>query len=804
MKKIYLEVAPAAFLVLAFLIFPLSFAETPVSLNFNLIPLYNQGTCPFLSPLQLRTAYNFTQLYAQGINGAGESIAIVDAHGAAGLLQSLSTFDNAYGLPPLSLGSNLFIIEPYGAPTVNYSNWTRETTLDVEVTHSLAPGAKIYLVITPDSSSLLNAVNYTVNNLPVNAISISWGAPEGEYSSSSLSEFNSIFQNAYDKGINVFAASGDSGAYNGGNSLSVNFPASSPNVISVGGTVLSVSSSGGYISETAWNDSGGGESGFFARPVFQPPLSSYREVPDVSFNAGTPICAYINASWEGLTGTSMGAPAWSALSSLIEQKLSTNIQLLPSLYEVFQTAPSFGFHLIDSGCNGFYCANGNYSMVTGIGSPIAYPLVQILAKTSYQIPFLSNAEGAIFEVNGKNYTTNQTLNLTFGEKINLVVYNLSLGDIRYIEPKISGLVSSSNNQASFFVTSPGEIYINFTPQVEVMVKNYDANSTLINWINKGGYVNYAFPLNYSTKGERYTLRGIEIDNSGIIYSNVYSQAVFYPINITLLLNKYSKMDVTLYGPIDNISAEAVYYKYIPLSNQESVHKLIVTNGTQIFYASNTSVNFIPIPERQGDYLIDGYNLTNFIGSQVSLYFYRFLHLTINFISLSGDQVSPSSIALSGAIEFNGSFWSLPDQNITIYKLYYNKLNILTSPVKLYTYSTNLTIHVNATNVYVTPSIYLVPLPFERVDIHIENSTLSNTTGLLGRAQFTNLPAVPYSISFSFAGQNYTFSNLRGEYQSLPVYPNNIVIYLIAGILVIAAISFVVIEKIRKRVISNHE
>lgn len=799
MKKTYIKILPAVIMLLVFFAVSTSFAEPSVSLNFNFIPLYTQGTCPFLSPTQLRTAYNFTQLYSQGVDGAGESIAIVDAHGAAGLMQSLSAFDSAYGLPPLNLGSNLVIVEPYGSPTVNYSNWTRETTLDVETVHSLAPGAKIYLVITPDSTSLLNAVNYTVNNLPINTVSISWGAPEDGYSSSSLSYYNSIFQNAYDKGINVFAASGDSGAYNGGNALAVNFPASSPDVVSVGGTVLSVSSSGEYSGETAWNDSGGGESGFFSRPLFQPPLSSYREVPDVSFNAGTPICAYVNGSWEGLTGTSIGAPAWSALSSLVEQKLGANIQLLPSLYEVFQTSPSLGFHLINSGCNGFYCANGNYSMVTGIGTPIAYSLVQLLAKTSYQIPFLSNANGAVFSLNGKNYTANQSINLTFGEKVNIVVYNLSLGNTRYVNPKISGLASSNTNQASFFVTSPGEIYINFTPQDKVTVINYDANSTLEDWVDNGSTVDYSFALNYSTNGAEYALRGIEVNNGSIIYSNVYHQAIFYPITITLALERYNKITAMLYGPASNVSAEAVYYRYIPLSNQKSLHRSIVTNGTPIFYASGTSINLLPVPEREGDYLITGYNLTNLTGDHASLYFYKFSHLSLNFLSLSGSYVSPSKVSLSGAIEFNDSFWSLPDKNITIYGVYYNGLNVLTSPINVHTYSTNLTLHVNATDVYVTPSIYLVPLPFEKVEVHIENITISNTTTVFGKTQFTNLPAVPYSVSFSFAGQNYSFTNLKGEYQTLPVYPESMIVYLMAGVLVIAAISFVVIERVRKRI-----
>lgn len=797
MKKTRIWMFSAALILLSLLTVSSSFGKSSISLNFHYIPLYSQSDCSFLSPHQIQTAYNFTQLYSQGMDGAGESVAIVDAHGAAGLLQSLSAFDSAYGLPALDLGSNIVIVYPYGRPTVNYSNWTRETTLDVETVHSLAPGARIYLVITPDSSSLMDAVNYTINNLPVEGVSISWGAPERGYSSSSLSYVNSIFQEAYDKGINVFAASGDSGAYNGGNSLSVNFPASSPDVISVGGTVLSVSSNGDYAGETAWNGSGGGVSGFFSRPVFQPPLSSYREVPDVSFNAGTAVCAYVNGSWGGFTGTSIGAPAWTALSSLIEQRLGTAIQLLPSLYQIFYTT-SLGFHLIGSGCNGFYCADGNYSMVTGIGSPISYSLVQLLSKTSYQIPFVSNAKGAVFELNGRNYTVGQTINLSFGEKVDITAYNLSLGDVRYVDPRISGLVSSNDGQTSFFLTSPGEIYINFTQQVKLDIHNYDVNRTLTDWIDNGSAVNYSFPLNYSLSGRRYALRGIQVDNGGIIYSNEYRQDVFYPANITLVLEPYQSTAIRLYGPTSRINATAVYRVYVPLSSQEEVERSAVTNGTYIFHAQNTSIDLIPSPLRAGRYLIDAYNLTNFTGSTAAVRFYNFSQLDLNFVSLSGNYVIPSEISLSGAVEYGGEYWSLLDKNITISSLQYNGLALLARPVKVYTYTSNITLHINATDVYIVPAVYLVPLPFETVYIHIDNTTLSNTSSISGKVRFVNLPSLPYSVSFSFAGKDYNFSGLKGEYQNIPIYPNSTAIYIVAAILVTASVSFVAVERFRRK------
>ncbi|MEM3844646.1 MAG: hypothetical protein QXU98_02935, partial [Candidatus Parvarchaeota archaeon] len=334
--------------------------------------------------------------------------------------------------------------------------------------------------------------------------------------------------------------------------------------------------------------------------------------------------------------------------------------------------------------------------------------------------------------------------------------------------------------------------------VKVSVNNYDVNGTLVNWVDNGSAVNYSFPLNYSASGNRYTLKGIEVDNGSLIYSNEYRQNIFYPTNITLVLEPYQRMTVMLYGPVNGLNATAVYRTYVPLSNQERTDTSKVTNGTSVFYALNTSVDIIPSPLRAGDRLIDGYNLTNFTGSIAAVNFYNFSQLDLNFISLSGNYVIPSSVSLSGAIEFEGSYWALPDKNITIYSVNYNGLNLLASPMRIYTSTSNITIHLNATNVYIVPTVYLVPLPFETVYIHIDNRTFSNTSSISGKVQFINLPSTPYSISFSFAGKNYSFSGLKGEYQNIPIYPESTVIYIIAAILVIATISFVIVERVRKK------
>src|SRR6185437_1143219 len=116
-------------------------------------------------------------------------------------------------------------------------------------------------------------------------------------------------------GVTFVASTGDSAAPGG-------YPAFSPNVVAVGGTTLSLTSTGAYLGETAWADSGGGISAVEARPSFQASIadvsnpSNRRMIPDVSFDANPASGAAVydsfsqgtNAPWIAVGGTSLSAP----------------------------------------------------------------------------------------------------------------------------------------------------------------------------------------------------------------------------------------------------------------------------------------------------------------------------------------------------------------------------------------------------------------------------------------------------------------------------------------------------------------
>ena len=240
-----------------------------------------------------------------------------------------------------------------------------ETTLDVEWAHAIAPQAKILLVeaTTPSGANFLKAIDYAANRKDVTAVSMSWGGKEFPEEIS----LDSHFQNNY--GIVFFASSGDNGT-------GASWPASSPYVVGVGGTTLSLNTDGSVKKETAWNGSGGGISVYEKEPSFQNNYSiamdkGYRAIPDVAYNAdpesGFPIIR--NGVWRTVGGTSAGAPQWAALSTLGSG--ATNINFYK---DKASSNHAIYFTDITSGTNGscgYLCdARKHYDYVTGLGSPL--------------------------------------------------------------------------------------------------------------------------------------------------------------------------------------------------------------------------------------------------------------------------------------------------------------------------------------------------------------------------------------------------------------------------------------------------
>jgi subtilase family serine protease len=340
-----------------------------------------------LTPAQVVHAYGLDAFHLVNSSnqqvkpdGSGQTIAIVDAYHDPYLASDVQTFDRQWGLPTARVTQ----YSVAGTPTND--GWAGEEMLDVEWAHALAPGAKIDVVEAASDSfgDLLNAVNYAKSLPGVSTVSMSWGG--GEFSGET--SYDSVFTTpSGHRGVTFLAATGDQGAWNG-----ADWPASSPNVVAVGGTSLNLKdSSGTYGSETGWSGSGGGYSSLESEPAYQQSVqtSGARTTPDIAMDADPNTGVYVyyttpstgTGGWALIGGTSASTPMWASVIAIADQgralagqaTLDGATQTLPALYSM----PASDFHDITSGSNG-YSAHAGYDLVTGRGSPSGYAVVRDL------------------------------------------------------------------------------------------------------------------------------------------------------------------------------------------------------------------------------------------------------------------------------------------------------------------------------------------------------------------------------------------------------------------------------------------
>ncbi len=311
------------------------------------------------SPDSIKKIYNLPK------SGGHGTIAIIGAYNDKTIEKDLSVFDKTFNLQDCTVLNKCFEKHLMDKNEKTNSGWAGETSLDVEWAHAIAPNAKILLVgaKTPSGQNLLNAIDYAVSRPDVVAVSMSWGGAEF----SDEINLDSHFVSKY--GAVFFASSGDNG-------WGASWPASSKNVVAVGGTSVSIKSDGSLQKETAWNESGGGVSKYETQPDFQkqysiPKANGMRAIPDVSYDADpqTGFSVFTNGKWYVVGGTSDAAPQWAAIQSL---GLSATAE---KLYRD-KSSDSFVnyFRDIVSGSNGdckYYCqARKHYDYITGLGSPV--------------------------------------------------------------------------------------------------------------------------------------------------------------------------------------------------------------------------------------------------------------------------------------------------------------------------------------------------------------------------------------------------------------------------------------------------
>jgi len=311
-----------------------------------------------LGPVQLRDAYKIT-----ATGSSSTIIAIVDAFGYPNAEADLATYRSTFGLPPCTTANGCFRkVDQRGGtsfPRLDVG-WAQETALDLDMASAMCPGCKL-LLVEGDTNSFANlaAAVDTAARLGAHVISNSYGGGE-----SGATSFEASYNHA---GVAITASSGDAG-------FGVEFPASSPHVIAVGGTSLRAAANPRGWTETAWAGAGSGCSTVFAKPAWQTDAGcARRTVADVSAVA------------DPSTGVAVFGPtSRNRTGFLVFGGTSVSAPLIGGIYGVNGGSVTFGsdpyahtsaLFDVTSGSNGscspaYLCTAGaGYDGPTGLGTP---------------------------------------------------------------------------------------------------------------------------------------------------------------------------------------------------------------------------------------------------------------------------------------------------------------------------------------------------------------------------------------------------------------------------------------------------
>lgn len=345
-----------------------------------------------LPPDALRTIYNVRPLADAGYTGKNTTIVVFAFDGFD--QSDLDKFAETYGLPK-------FTPQVVGGMPDQRNN---EASMDLQVAHALAPGARMVLVNARSTvggpgtyvkiAELMQDVDRRFPGA-VWSLSIGWGC-DRMITAADLAPIREAIADAVFRGATVFNASGDLAGLEckrghdwsappGPADVGLDAVASLPEVTTVGGTSLSTDENYRWLAEHGWSDgpltqgSGGGVSALFDRPAWQtatPDNTLRRLTPDVSAVADTTTGAVIVLRQQLVVGggTSQAAPIWAGIAAVMNQFLIDNGgrrlgDLNPTLYRIAAGATRPAFHDIVLGTNAVAVAGPGYDMVTGLGSP---------------------------------------------------------------------------------------------------------------------------------------------------------------------------------------------------------------------------------------------------------------------------------------------------------------------------------------------------------------------------------------------------------------------------------------------------
>ncbi|MGZ3690362.1 MAG: S53 family peptidase, partial [Pseudobdellovibrio sp.] len=341
---------------------------------------------PGVAQATIKSAYGFAPIYKAGITGQGQHIAIATYDGFhVDIVRKFYTLSKLTPTPTVDQVA-------FNGDAKFDENSAVETSLDAEFAGMMAPGASVHVFASAENSDAGELAMFTaiLDDNRAQVVNYSWGSCEVGLDPNHSADMAKVFARAVAQGVNILVASGDSGSDScQNNTVAADWPAANPNVVAVGGTRFS--QTGGKLSETGWDGSGGGISALWELPTYQANLGgnyTKRSYPDVAFNAdpasGQAVYAESNgkAGWFVIGGTSMAAPQWSGFMALVGEARAKASKapvgfINPIIYSLSAADSAATFNDVTSGSNGAFTSAAGWDAVTGLGSMNASPLLNL-------------------------------------------------------------------------------------------------------------------------------------------------------------------------------------------------------------------------------------------------------------------------------------------------------------------------------------------------------------------------------------------------------------------------------------------
>jgi hypothetical protein len=337
-------------------------------------------------PNELHEAYSLPTSVPSSSN---QTIALVDAYNDPTAEADLAVYDKEFDLPACTSANGCFRKlneEGHASPLpANDGGWATEISLDLQMARAICQGCHLMLVEAANSSfaALGEAVDSAVK-AGATEVSNSYGGAE---ESSNYASYNIPYNHP---GVVITVSAGDCGYFNEGcegDTNAANFPASSPDVVAVGGT--SLTGQGSDWASTVWAGGGSGCSVAFTAPLWQSAIANFSETACGTARSVADIAAVANpytgvdvydstpdgypTGWGIWGGTSAASPIIAAEFALAggahganypAQTLYSNAGNASALYDV--TSGSNGSCTGATSCQ----AASGYDGPTGVGSPV--------------------------------------------------------------------------------------------------------------------------------------------------------------------------------------------------------------------------------------------------------------------------------------------------------------------------------------------------------------------------------------------------------------------------------------------------